>query len=190
MQPADMHAALTELASALDRLRPDWRSGEAFYELRSEISGRLRALADAPLATRTVVRPLRVEVPTPAPARLPGMLPVALNAAEQATLFAHSYERRGGYQDRFRRWQQQLDRQTGVLQLTANDTAWIWIQGSRPWKGTFQKRTRNIFWRTLAELFTGLGLRPSTVAILPTSKGRRPGPPQEAPRHLREEPPR
>ena len=57
-----MHQALTELASAINRLRPDWKSGEEFYSLRSEITARLRSLADSPLATRTIIRPIRIEV--------------------------------------------------------------------------------------------------------------------------------
>jgi hypothetical protein len=47
--------ALLELAAMLRRLRPDWRDAERFYELRSEITGRLTRLArstavSAPLA--------------------------------------------------------------------------------------------------------------------------------------------
>jgi hypothetical protein len=180
-----MHAALTELASAINRLRPDWRNSEEFYELRSAISGRLRALADSPLATRTVIRPVKVEVPAAAPLPQDG-LPVTLTAEEQAVLFSHSYERRGGYQDRYRRWQQRIDRRTGLLLLTPNDVAWIWRQGSRPWKGSFQKRTRTIFWRAMSELFASLGLTPSVATILPTSRSRRQGKPQLAPRRLRQ----
>jgi hypothetical protein len=47
--------ALLELAAMVRRLRPDWRDAERFYELRSEITGRLTRLArstavSAPLA--------------------------------------------------------------------------------------------------------------------------------------------
>jgi DNA polymerase I-like protein with 3'-5' exonuclease and polymerase domains len=37
----DLHAVLSEMAREINRLRPDWRSSEEFYESRSEISGRL-----------------------------------------------------------------------------------------------------------------------------------------------------
>jgi hypothetical protein len=56
----DAAAELLALASAVARLRPDWRNGEAFYEARSEIIAVLRRLA------RTLVLP----PPRPAPPRL------------------------------------------------------------------------------------------------------------------------
>jgi hypothetical protein len=49
---ADMHTALSRLAQEVNRLRPDWRNAEEFYELRSAIAARLRSLADSPLAIR------------------------------------------------------------------------------------------------------------------------------------------
>src|SRR5271166_6851390 len=59
----DTATQLLRLATAVGRLRPDWRSAEAFYEARSEIIGDLRTLARSPPLVRTVVR--IVTVPTP-----------------------------------------------------------------------------------------------------------------------------
>ena len=76
--------------------------------MRSQIAGRLRSLAASPLATCTVVRPIRV---VPAPAPKPPLLllddgfVVMLNVDESAALFHRSYDGSGGYQARTRKWQ-------------------------------------------------------------------------------------
>jgi hypothetical protein len=44
-KPLDVHAELAELAREIGRLRMDWHQPEPFYEQRSAIAGRLRALA-------------------------------------------------------------------------------------------------------------------------------------------------
>ena len=194
---ADMHAALTELAAEVNRLRPDWRNGEEFYELRSQITGRLKSLAASPLATRTVLKPIRVEVPVevrveiPAPAPVPLLgdgYVVMLNADERAALFHRTYVRGGGYQNRIRKWQTWADRATGRLVLDGNDVMWAWRQASRKWKGGFQARVRKMIWRPLQEFFDALGLHPSVATHLPTMTGRRPGKPWLAPKYLREPP--
>jgi hypothetical protein len=194
---SDMHAALTELAAEINRLRPDWRNAQDFYELRSQIAGRLRSLAASPLATRTVVRPIRVEVPVEVRVKIPAPAPapplgdgyvVMLNADELAALFHRTYERGGGYQNRTRKWQTRVDRATGRLVLDGSDLMWAWRQASREWKGGFQRRVRKMIWRPLGEFFTALGLKPSVATHLPTMTGRRPGKPWLAPKYLREPP--
>ena len=54
MAPADMYDALMQIFDDIGRLRPDWRDSEEFYALRSSIKGRIRSLANSPLATRKV----------------------------------------------------------------------------------------------------------------------------------------
>jgi hypothetical protein len=42
---SDLALELVAIASLVRRLRPDWRDAEAFYELRSEVTGRLLKLS-------------------------------------------------------------------------------------------------------------------------------------------------
>lgn len=73
-------AELHELAVLVNRLRPDWRDGEAFYELRSEIAGRLRELSRTlgplpdPARSRPCVLPPKAVRP-PAGPRVPPVAP-------------------------------------------------------------------------------------------------------------------
>jgi hypothetical protein len=69
--PADTASELERLAAAVARLRPDWRSADAFYEQRSEITAALRAIARNPVLVRTIVRFVRMtSAPLPPPAHL------------------------------------------------------------------------------------------------------------------------
>ncbi len=169
--PQDMYDALTELANELSGLRPDWRSGELFYERRSSIQGKLRALANSPLAIKRVIRPVPMPVPQ-APLTEPPVLPegaalqVTLNADEQALLAQSITGKTGGFQYRYRKLAARLDPATGILPLTHDDVGWIWRQGSRPWKGGAQSRTRKIFWRALGRLYEQLGLTPITAIVV------------------------
>ena len=54
--PRDTGSGLERLAAAVARLRPDWRSANAFYEQRSEITAALRSIARNPALVRTVIR--------------------------------------------------------------------------------------------------------------------------------------
>jgi hypothetical protein len=72
--PADTASELERLAAAVSRLRPDWRSADAFYEQRSEITAELRTIARNPALVRTIVR----FVPMPSLALLPPSDPAAL----------------------------------------------------------------------------------------------------------------
>ena len=66
-------AELHRLVGLVQRLRPDWRDAEAFYELRSEAIGGLRRLAAGK--------------PTPPPPVLPRPPPPPPPVAPRVTLF-------------------------------------------------------------------------------------------------------
>jgi hypothetical protein len=190
---SDMYDALMQIAEDIGRPNPSFRDAEAFHELRSSIRRRVRSLADSPLAVRTVVRPLKIEVPVKVPvlAPMPAMLELSaggmkavLNTEELAALFHRRYERSGGWPTRFRKWHVGTDHNTGVLVLTRINIHWIWQQGSGPWKDNHQKRTHTIFWRSRSGMFTSLGMKESRDVILPTYTGRRQGPSLKPPRWL------
>jgi hypothetical protein len=217
----DTHTRLTVLANRLARLTPDWRNQERFHEEKSELRAELRSLANSPLVVKQVTKFVRIEAapcptgpkspapqpiaapipatePAPAPSKAPitpvlaaGALPVMLNADELAVLFYKTYDGPGGYQARFRKWQNRVElspgRTTGLLVLTPNDVDWCWNQASRAWKGTFQRRAKKILWRSLEGWFAIMGREPSVADHLPASKGRRAGPPKRAPKYLREQ---
>lgn len=70
--PRDTASELERLAAAVAHLRPDWKSADAFYEQRSEITAALRALANAPLVTRRILRFVAAsQAPLPATERAP-----------------------------------------------------------------------------------------------------------------------
>ena len=71
----DLHTELEQLASDVAGLLPDWKSAEQFYEKRSDIRARLKALARSPAAIRIVTRFVRLpaDPPTPPPAPPPAL---------------------------------------------------------------------------------------------------------------------
>lgn len=71
---SNMHDALTQLANDVARLTPNWKDARGFYERRSSAVGKLRSLANSPLAVKKVIRFVPAETklaPAPAPASAP-----------------------------------------------------------------------------------------------------------------------